>query len=801
MKFSHWRFGKRLAALGMALTFSFLLFPTVEAIDNLSLLSSKVVSLDLGTKVLSQEIKPPFNLKITKTPNNPTYDFYLTWQNNNADQFRVYQQSSYKNESISDWEKVTDATKEKKLFFRNHFIEPTSRVCFYAIGLKNGEESEPSEKVCIDFEDNVIEPEPGNLTCTDTDGGKNYYKKGAVTISDNGEKKTKFDSCWNDGKRLQEYVCNNGEYAGDHTFTCPNGCKDGACLPEQNNPIIKPPFNLKITRTEDMPAETNHNKQNFYLTWNNHNAERFNVYAQHFNMNNQPSSWERAMTSTESKKMLFWNHFSTPVSKVCFYTTGLKNGKESEPSEKVCIDFDEDEEETVKAPFNVKIRKNGSNKWILQWGSSGADKFQVYRSVNNRAYSYIATTKENQLELKDIQYDLLNLNKNLLKKDYVKHCYYVRALKDQKQSRSSQNICMDFKLDESNSNYEDEVITVPVDEEIVVPSQYYFPDTDKNSIEGKASAYLRSKSIIGGFPDGEFKGDRDVNRAELSKFLLLADGVTVGSLQNNGRFPDVKEGEWYVKYVIKAAERGVVDGYPNGLFKPATTVNTAEFLKMLTETFSLQKGMIYHYDDAFDSDWFGKYAGVAHKYNLFPHRDSRYLKPAQLLTRNEVAVAIYKYLTYTEENTGSDLSNVLKVSTPSNFQHGSIRVRENQKNVIVHKLELAASNSAEIQSIKLKVVGNGASENFDKVWIETSEGSVLSNKTALKGDMVEIYFNKSLGITNRPKTIFVKADMASEIAQGDSLRFVLFLPEWIQTKNNVKPVGFFSFGGYDIETL
>ena len=95
---------------------------------------------------------------------------------------------------------------------------------------------------------------------------------------------------------------------------------------------------------------------------------------------------------------------------------------------------------------------------------------------------------------------------------------------------------------------------------------------------------------------------------------------------------------------MTAAQKGIIDGHPDGSFKPADTVNTAEFLKMLTLSFNLQKNLSHSYGDVKSTDWFAQYAGVAKKYNLFPNRSTDLLEPGKKLTRNEVAVAIYQYL-------------------------------------------------------------------------------------------------------------------------------------------------------------
>lgn len=187
------------------------------------------------------------------------------------------------------------------------------------------------------------------------------------------------------------------------------------------------------------------------------------------------------------------------------------------------------------------------------------------------------------------------------------------------------------------AGYEDEVITTYVDLENP------FPDTDLSTLGGTAAAELYRRAVIGGYPDGEFKGSREVNRAEAAKFLLYARYGTVPDRANNGQFPDVVDGEWYTKFVVHAAEQGIINGYPDTLFRPGNTVNTAEFLKMLSLTFGLEENLSYFYMDISQEDWFARYAGIAQEYELLPER-SFYLYPAQNLTREEVAVAIYQYL-------------------------------------------------------------------------------------------------------------------------------------------------------------
>ncbi len=187
------------------------------------------------------------------------------------------------------------------------------------------------------------------------------------------------------------------------------------------------------------------------------------------------------------------------------------------------------------------------------------------------------------------------------------------------------------------AGYEDKVLTA------INGYKNPFPDTNINELSGQAAAELYRRAVIGGYPDGEFKGYKPVNRAEAAKFLLLARFGTVADVANSGKFRDVLDGQWYTKFVVTAAVKGIINGHPDGSFKPADTVNTAEFLKMLTLTFGLEKNLSHSYADVQSTDWFAQYAGAAKKYNLFPNRTSQLL-PGNELTREEVAVGIYQYL-------------------------------------------------------------------------------------------------------------------------------------------------------------
>ncbi len=77
-------------------------------------------------------------------------------------------------------------------------------------------------------------------TCTDTDGGKDYFVAGRVNtvnkIRDTIDSGAYFDVCSNNV--LKEMYCASAtnSRALSENYNCPNGCKDGACVKEQPKP-------------------------------------------------------------------------------------------------------------------------------------------------------------------------------------------------------------------------------------------------------------------------------------------------------------------------------------------------------------------------------------------------------------------------------------------------------------------------------------------------------------------------------------------------------------------------------------
>jgi hypothetical protein len=92
--------------------------------------------------------------------------------------------------------------------------------------------------------------------------------------------------------------------------------------------------------------------------------------------------------------------------------------------------------------------------------------------------------------------------------------------------------------------------------------------------------YLTVQGIMEGFDDGTFRPSGTLTRAEAAKAAVLAKGLT--PVSGGGQtFTDVPAGHSAFAYIEAAAKAGLAKGYPDGSFKPDAPVSRAEATALL----------------------------------------------------------------------------------------------------------------------------------------------------------------------------------------------------------------------------
>jgi hypothetical protein len=105
-----------------------------------------------------------------------------------------------------------------------------------------------------------------------------------------------------------------------------------------------------------------------------------------------------------------------------------------------------------------------------------------------------------------------------------------------------------------------------------------FNDLDNSEWAKETIMEWVDMGLISGYEDGTFRPNQEITRAEYAKMMFNAY-----KLETDGKkdFSDVSITEWYYDVVTKMAYLGHVKGYPDGTFKPDAPITRAEAATIL----------------------------------------------------------------------------------------------------------------------------------------------------------------------------------------------------------------------------
>ncbi len=102
---------------------------------------------------------------------------------------------------------------------------------------------------------------------------------------------------------------------------------------------------------------------------------------------------------------------------------------------------------------------------------------------------------------------------------------------------------------------------------------------------------LAMNNVVVGYPDGLFKPNQNISRAEFATMLVKGFNLNYYGHSTN-KFSDVSQHNWANAQIAKAVEEDLLRGYPNHTFRPNANVTRVEALT------SLAKGMNCNIDSA-----------------------------------------------------------------------------------------------------------------------------------------------------------------------------------------------------------
>lgn len=103
---------------------------------------------------------------------------------------------------------------------------------------------------------------------------------------------------------------------------------------------------------------------------------------------------------------------------------------------------------------------------------------------------------------------------------------------------------------------------------------------------GKYIDYLTEKGILQGYGEGIFEPGRHITRAEALKIMLFAKALQDTSIDEvENPFGDVAFEDWHYNIVMIGYKLSFIEGYEDGTFGPKKAVTRAEFAKIFMEIY------------------------------------------------------------------------------------------------------------------------------------------------------------------------------------------------------------------------
>ncbi len=187
------------------------------------------------------------------------------------------------------------------------------------------------------------------------------------------------------------------------------------------------------------------------------------------------------------------------------------------------------------------------------------------------------------------------------------------------------------------------VVTLPA------AAQSKFSDVGDNYWANQYVMSLNEANVISGFPDGTFRPDAQMTRAQFAS--VLAGAFAQPTIRQPIKFSDVPAGHWAEGAISMAYARGFLSGYPDGTFGLDQPITRLEVLLSLANGLGIEKSgdtaeLLKTFADSGQVPaWAAEaIAAATDKGLVVNYPDVRQLNPQRNASRAEIAAIAYQAL-------------------------------------------------------------------------------------------------------------------------------------------------------------
>jgi RHS repeat-associated protein len=168
--------------------------------------------------------------------------------------------------------------------------------------------------------------------------------------------------------------------------------------------------------------------------------------------------------------------------------------------------------------------------------------------------------------------------------------------------------------------------------------------------------------LITGYPDGQFKPDNSITRAEMAALVNRAFDIPKNDSRNI--FSDVKPSDWFYDDVLSGQAAGYISGYTDGTFKPNKPITRQEAASLIMKLLNLEPGNANAINAFIDKqsidEWAKPGVNAVITHGLMGGFPDKTFGPRKNITRAETVVTLDKALSYKPEKV-SGVNGIVKL--------------------------------------------------------------------------------------------------------------------------------------------
>ncbi|GAE87264.1 S-layer homology domain-containing protein [Acetivibrio straminisolvens] len=151
----------------------------------------------------------------------------------------------------------------------------------------------------------------------------------------------------------------------------------------------------------------------------------------------------------------------------------------------------------------------------------------------------------------------------------------------------------------------------------------WVPFSDIRGIEAQEYiTHLHDAGIVNGMPDGSFKPESSITRAEFMVLLVKALNLQ-GTTENTSGFTDI-DGHWARDIIIVASKHGLISGYEDGTVRPDRPITLAEACSVVARAFEFKTTKNGIYSKLNPDKWYSKSVKKMFDVGILTVNDSLY---------------------------------------------------------------------------------------------------------------------------------------------------------------------------------